>query len=248
MRLFSGFATVATLLLLCQEPARAQADNPALASARQHLQQQYAEAFPGLPQLYSGPEYADYTRRYHARIGHQFYGAPEPQAGSVDYNGYHYTNLRLAYDVVRDQLLLPQPSSPLLLQLVDERVNGFRLGDHRFVRLVADSASADVLTTGYYEVLVDSACQVLARRSKRMQQKIVDGSIDVKFTPADKLLVKKGGRYYAVTKKSAALRLFADRSKEMQQYAQAQRLSFKKDRLEASVVQLARYYNRLSGQ
>ncbi len=39
-------------------------------------QQQYTAAFVGPPQLYNGPEYVDYAKRYHAQIGHQFFSSP----------------------------------------------------------------------------------------------------------------------------------------------------------------------------
>ena len=89
------------------------------------IKQQYTTSFAGLPQLYSGPEYLEYAQLYRSRDGHQFFAAPEPQIGSVDYNGHHFTGVRLAYDVVRDQVVLSQPASPLRLRLVNEWVTGF---------------------------------------------------------------------------------------------------------------------------
>lgn len=217
----------------------------AVASATAAAQQQYAAAFPLPSQLYNGPEYIDYSKPYHARTGHQFFGEPTRQPGSVFYNGHHFPNLQLAYDVVRDQVVLSPPRSPLSLRLINDNVQSFSLNNHQFVRLVADSSNSRVIETGYYEVLLDGPVQVLARRSKRMQEHVAQQSIDVEFVGQDEVFIKKAGTYYPVGRKAAALRPFADRGKEVQDYAKAQKLAFNKGSFEASVVQLASYYSGL---
>lgn len=218
---------------------------PTLAAAVASAEQQYTAAIPLPAQLYNGPEYIDYARPYHSRVGHQFFAEPTRQPATLLYNGHYFANLRLAYDVVREQLVLSPPGSPLSLRLINENVRSFSVNNHRFVRLVADSASRRVIETGFYEVLLDSAVQVLAKRSKRMQERVAQMAIDVEFVPQDELFIRKAGTYYPVGRKAAAMRVFADHGKEVQSYAKAQKLSFRKAAFEASVVQLASYYSGL---
>ena len=227
--------------------AQAQLASPEarLASAVTAARQRYTESFGGHPQLYNGPEYVDYARRYHARTNHQFFLTPEMQPGSVHYNGQLFGNVRLTYDVVRDQVVLAQPTSPLTLSLINENVRGFAINDRRFVRLRADSTAGGVIRTGYYEVLADGRAQLLARRAKRQQEQIVQGFVDVEFIPTDRLYLQKDGVYYAAGRKAAVLRLLADHGKEVQQYVQERHLSFKKARFEVSMAQLVSYYNGL---
>jgi hypothetical protein len=205
----------------------------------------YAAAFSSSPRLYNGPEYLDYTALYRTRTGHQFFLAPEMQPGSVYYNGQYFKDLHLAYDVVRDQLVLPQPTSPLTLRLIDERVRYFFIAGHRFVRLVADSAAGGAIRTGYYEVLGDSSVQVVAKRTKYLQERIAQGATDAIFLPRDKFFLRKAGVYYPVAGKGAVLRVLADHSQELQQFTKEHDLRFGQAELEASLVQLARYYNSL---
>ncbi|MDO7847973.1 hypothetical protein Q5H92_16525 [Hymenobacter sp. M29] len=245
---------LAGLALLCvplfgqRAAAQTAAPTAALASAVATAEQQYAAAFALPSQLYNGPEYIDYALPYRVRIGHQFFLEPTRQPGAVLYNGHYFANLLLAYDVVKDQVVLSPPRSPLSLRLINDNVQSFSVSSHRFVRLVADSASRRVIETGYYEVLLDSTVQVLARRSKRLQEHVAQQIISVEFVPQDELFIKKAGTYYPVGRKAAALRVFADRGKEVQEYAKAQKLSFKKAAFEASVVQLARYYSGLAAR
>lgn len=252
-------AGCALLLLLSSLTARGQANGPeaSLTAAVNAAQQRYIDSFGINPQLYSGPEYVDYAKKYHARTNHQFFWAPELQTGTVHYNGQQYRNVGLSYDVVRDQVVLKQPSNPLTLRLINEQVRGFTIvttggaalpAEHRFVRLRADSTAGGVIRTGYYEVLADGRAQFLAKRAKRLQEEIVQGYVDVEFITTDRLYLKKDGVYYSVSGKPAVLRLLSDRGKELQQFAQEQRLSFKKDRAEKSLTELVAYYNKLQAQ
>ncbi|MDO7850793.1 hypothetical protein [Hymenobacter convexus] len=248
------FPRVAGLALLCiplfghLAAGQAAAPDAALAAAVATAAQQYTAGLPLPSQLYNGPEYIDYAKPYKQVMGHQFFEEPTRQPGAVFYNGHYFNNLLLAYDVVHDQVVLSPPRSPLSLRLINDNVRSFSLNQHRFVRLVADSANRRVIDTGFYEVLLDAPVQVLARRSKRMQEHVGQQIVSVEFVPQDELFLKKAGTYYPVSRKSAALRVFADRGKEVQEYAKAQKLSFKKAKFEASLVQLAGYYSGLAAR
>jgi hypothetical protein len=235
------------ILLAAYSQAHAQtAPAEALTSASvAGAQKQYNASFSNHPQLINGPEYLDYAKRYHAQIGHQFFAVATQQPGSVFYNDHYFTDLRLAYDLVRDQVVLSVPGSPLTLRLANEYVKYFTINHNRFVRLVADSASAAVIRTGYYEQLLDGPVQVLAKRTKRTKEQIVQGNLDLEFIAKDQLLMKKAGTYYPISSKGAAMRVLADRAPEMQAYLKSEKLSFKKNQLEASLVQLARHYTEL---
>ena len=92
------------------QPAASAVLAPAVAAA----QQQYATSFGAHAELYNGPEYLDYSSRYHTKSGHPFFLVPEQQPGAVSYNGHNFTDILLTYDVVLDQLVLspPKPRSP----------------------------------------------------------------------------------------------------------------------------------------
>ncbi len=233
------------LLAVCAPAMGQQAAPAALATAVAAAQRQYAAAFAGHSELYNGPEYRDYAKRYHQQTGHQFFLAAEPQPGGIFYNGHDFKDIRLAYDVVLDQVVLMTPQSPLTLRLINEKVREFSISGHRFVRLTADSTAGSAIRTGYYEVLLDGPVQVLARRVKTQQEHLSQSYIDVEFFPADKLFIRKAGQYYPVGSKAAAMRLLADRGKQLQQYAQEHKLRFKKAQREASVLALAAYYGSL---
>ncbi|MDB5266983.1 MAG: hypothetical protein JWP58_23 [Hymenobacter sp.] len=238
-------ALLCTLAL--SQPAFSQSAAPDadLATSVAAAQQLYAASFPAHSQLYSGPEYVDYAKRYRTSTGHQFFALPTRQPGSVYYNDHYFSNLQLAYDEVLEQVVLGLPNSPLTLRLINENVRYFTINGHRFARVVADSATARTIRTGYYEVLVDSTVQVLAKRMKRMQEHIEQHDTNVQFTDVDKFFIKKDGRYYPVSSKSAVMRVFADHSQEVQKYVREHKLKFGKKERVAAVVELATYYSGL---
>ncbi|MFC6222246.1 hypothetical protein ACFP2F_03245 [Hymenobacter artigasi] len=214
-----------------------------LAAAVEAAKARYNRSFVGSPQLYNGPEYVDYSLRYHARTGHQFFATPEKMPGSVYYNDHFFPDLRLAYDVVLDQVIIQQPTSPLNLRFLNEQVRYFTLDNHRFIRLEADSSKGRVISPGYYEMLVDdSHLQLLAKRAKKLQEVPAQGFLNVEFTAVDKFYLKKEGVYSPINGKGAILRSFADHRKEVQQYIKTKNLRFGKSDYDASVGELARYY------
>ncbi|MGY3088565.1 hypothetical protein ACVWYF_001598 [Hymenobacter sp. UYAg731] len=214
-----------------------------LTAAVEAAKARYNQSFVGPPQLYNGPEYVDYSLRYHARTGHQFFSTPEKTAGSVYYNDHYFPNLRLAYDVVLEQVVITQPTSPLNLRLINEQVREFTLDYHHFVRLVADSSTSRVISTGFYELLVDdSQLQLLAKRAKNLQEVPAQGFLNVEFLTADKFFLQKAGVYTPINSKSAILRAFADHKKEVQQHIREKGLRFGKADFDASAVHLALYY------
>jgi hypothetical protein len=248
VKIKSTFSLLLLTLLSQQALSQATVAGSGLTLSVGLLEQQYANAFYGHPALYNGPEYINYALLYFKRTGHQFFLFTEPQSGSVHYNDHLFTGPKLLYDVVRDQVVLKNATSPLSLSLVNQNVQYFFIGTHHFVRLVADSLTGGLPSTGFYEVLVDSPVQLLAKRSKRMQKSVDQKHVNVEFISTDKLFVRKAGVYHEVRKKSSVTRLFADHSKLIQQYIQNNRLKFRKKSREEDIVQVTRYYNGLLAQ
>lgn len=214
---------------------------PAPAAARQI----YTAADPISSLLYNGPEYVNYAMRYAARVGHQFFLTPEPQPGSALYRAQPFDNLQLQYDVVLDQVVIKQPTSPLTLRLVNEKLDRFTIAGHRFEKLQADTTAGGLAATGYYEVLAEGPVQLLARRAKRQLERIESRVVRAEFVKADRLYAYRNGRYYPFNSKSAVQKLLADREPEIRAYMRQNKLKLNKKQFENSVLALVSYYNQL---
>jgi len=238
-------------LLLLSQSINAQStsdDTTLVTSAVAQFEKQYSAIYPIHAHLYNGPEYVDYSKRYFRTTGHQFFGVAEKQDGNIYYNDQYFTGLQFTYDVVLQQIVLLHPTTPLHLRLLNERVNYFTLGGHHFKRLVIDSLSSKVLRTGFYEVLVDGQVQLLANRSKQMQEKIEANNINAEFILADKLFIKKNNVYHSIYKKNSVLKILSDRSDELKKFSSSKKLKFKKANRESSIIQLVQYYSSLAAK
>ncbi|WP_157540999.1 hypothetical protein [Hymenobacter aerophilus] len=237
-------------LVLPAATAQAQSQPPPMAAYAapipESVRQVYTAADPVSSLLYNGPEYVNYAMRYAVQTGHQFFLAPEPQPGSVFYHHQPFDNLQLRYDVVLDQVVLTQPTSPLTLRLVNEKLDRFTIAGHRFERLrAADSTASGLPATGYYEVLAEGPVRLLARRTKRKQERIEGRVVRAEFIGNDRLYIHKAGRYYAVNSKSAAQKLLADRESEVRAYMRQNKLKLKRKQFERDLTQLTAFYNQL---
>lgn len=193
--------------------------------------------------LYDGAEYVDYTAP--GTRGHQFFGGPEVQPGSVVYRGGTFAGVPMRYDLVRDQPILLYPGQAVSIMLAADKVESFTLSGHRFVRLVGDSLSAGSLPTGFYELLVDGPVRLLARHSKRVFQTIISQNLTLEYRQTDALYVRTATATAEVAGLKKLLALLPDHQAEVQRFARQQDLSFAPASRAASAERLLRYYYTL---
>ncbi|WBA41422.1 hypothetical protein [Hymenobacter canadensis] len=210
------------------------------------LENENTSHFKAHPNLYNGPEYIDYSRKYFLKTGHQFFISDSPQRGTVFYNGRHFPDVNLWYDLVLDQVVLLHPSTSYTPRLVDEHVQSFLIDGRRFLRLVADSATGKAIQTGYYQVLIDSNIQVVAKRVKLISERLEQGNKNADFYSKDRYFLRKNNLYYPIDSKASIVKHMADHEKEIQKFIKANRLGFSKKTRELDIIELADYYNSLS--
>ena len=239
----------ALLLLLSgyRRPAAAQvlatADSATVAASVAAAARTYTGALGPESVLYDGAEYVDYT--VPGTRGHQFFGGPEAQPGSVVYRGGQFAGLPMRYDLVRDQPILLYPGQAVAIMLVPEKVVSFTLGGHRFVRVVGDSLTAGSLPTGFYELLADGPVCLLARHSKRVFQTIISQTLTLEYRQSDALYVRTATATAEVSNLKKLLTLLPDHQAEVQRYARQQQLSFAPAGRAESAERLLRYYYSL---
>ncbi|MGI4833023.1 MAG: hypothetical protein ACRYFK_06125 [Janthinobacterium lividum] len=228
-------------------PAAAQvlaaADSAAVAASVVAATRTYTSVLSLATVLYDGAEYVDYT--VPGTRGHQFFGGPEAQTGSVVYRSGTFANLPLRYDLVRDQPILLYPGQAVAIMLVPEKVASFTLGTHRFVRVVGDSLTAGALPTGFYELLADGPVRLLARHSKRVLQAIISQTLTLEYRQTDALYVRTATATAEVSNLKKLLELLPSHQDEVQRYARQQQLSFAPAGRAESAERLLRYYYTL---
>lgn len=213
---------------------------PSSAAVSQAIQR-YAASMQAESHLLNGREYVNPAASY--VIGHPFFLGNQPQRGTITYDGSYFAQVPLLYEQTQDQVVLFDSVRNANIQLVDSKVAAFTIGDHLFLRLSPDSATA--LATGFYELLVDGPARLLARRTKTATKVVSSQGITGEYESATRFFVQRHNRYYPVAKLGQVLEVLGDKKSELQQFARSSKLNFKDTHREASLTLLLRRYAEL---
>jgi len=190
--------------------------------------------------LYNGIEYTPYSRHTE---GFPYYLSESPITGSILYGNHLFNKVGLQYDILTNKVIIEHPFYSSSIQLIDENISEFKLGDKKFIHLVTDSAKANI-SSGYYQVLYDGNSQCLAKRKKTIVQKVKNGELEVKFNESAKLYIRKNDKYFLVTSKKSLKDLFVGQSTSVRQFLRKNKLNFRLDK-ENTIVKVAAYYDGL---
>jgi hypothetical protein len=151
--------------------------------------------------------------------------------------------MKLYYNLVTDDVIIPNYHGNAFITLSREKVNSFTIGDHVFVALNGMQSSG-IATEGFYEVLFDGEPGLYARREKRLD--LGTGSEEAKYIQLNTYFLRKNNIFYRVEDKSSLLDLLKDQEDLLKKFIRANKLKFKvKKDLESSLVLTTKYYSRL---
>lgn len=210
-------------------------------AARSHAITDYQKTLYNQAHIFEGNEYVTHDHRIKI---HPFYRLDSLQIGTIFYNGVHYNEVPMLYDIVRDELAIQQPGSGYRIRVRNEYVAAFSLGGYRFSRLVGDSAVN--VPTGFYEVLHDGRTKALSHRVKTVHEDISSGSYRAEYIQKDRFYIVKNGHYYEVKSKRSLLNLFPDQAKNLRKYIRANKLKFNDTQRETAVTQVTKRYDELT--
>jgi len=192
--------------------------------------------------LYNGPAYIPYD--FKSVTNANFQDTTAFNNGSINYDGIVYTNVPLKYDLYRDLLVSRLGNGILSYSFISEKVYAFDLLGHHFIRLQADSLNKQ-MDVVFYDELYYKKLQLLARRSKSLQQETTAGVLEKTFVKETDYFLKKGNIFYNVNSQGKFFDVLKDKKKELKQYLKDNKISFSDNRERAMVI-LAAYYDHLT--
>ena len=152
------------------------------------------------------------------------------------------------YDVYKDVLISLLYNHFSMYTLLSERVSDFTFSGHRFVRVNADGLVGDKsgIVTGFYDQLYSGKTEVLARRTKTIQNSTNQTlALETYFIAHNDYYVKKGNVYYNVSGQGSFLNVLKDKKQVLQKYMKDNSFKFRTDP-EAAMAKLAAYYDQIS--
>lgn len=174
--------------------------------------------------LYSGTEF---LKQFNQAKGDPFFPTPD-HMGSVHYQGQWYRDLEVHYDIEDDIVLIRDLQGLLKLRLIREKLEGFEIDGHRFVKLKLLGGSGE-----YYEELYNGKIPLYLQWKKNAE---LDNQEMVKYELKKILFVLVNGKVMTINSKFDLLTIIPEKEKEIKKIYRENRLNFKKDRVKASKI------------
>jgi hypothetical protein len=194
----------------------------------------YSPAFAGKIPL----PYASYLTNY------PYLKTGDLVEGELMFGGISYANVRMRLDTYRDNLLAAPPGGGYEVILPPEEVgyaviHGYHVFYHR-----PDSIKGSP-PQGYYMLLYDGGCRVMARALCTMREVSSGGTTTGWFRYATRYYVVKDGVCHTVSGKGALLKLFPAHRRELSRFISGEGLNFRRN-AEGSIVSVVKYYEQLN--
>ena len=190
--------------------------------------------------LFNGSEYVNYDHRI---TGDPFFESVFFKSGSLVYDGIPYTDIKMSYDILNDDVVITNYNG-LPLLLTKEKISSFDFAGHYFIKVVTDS-TASAMKTGFYDVLHNGTTKLLAKRKKEITEKISTQYSESFFTQHDRYYIVKDSVSYAVRDRRSALNVMKNRKNELSKFIHQNKIKFHKN-FEAALLKTVAYYDSLN--
>lgn len=194
--------------------------------------------------LYNGREYLEYYHTLHE--GHPFFAATQFGDGVIMYDNVLYEKVSLKYDLVRNEVLIREPSGIFSVTLHLDKIAYFTVHGGTFARII-NTGGENAVATGLYQVLYNGAAATLLKKEKKTIQSnvsqlegvknYIESSIDYYIQTAD--------GYHPVSTQRSVMKVLSDKKNELQAFIRKNKLKFRKDDTERSLLGTVTYYNSL---
>jgi len=225
-------------LFLCKANAQnGSVDSLPYSATAEQVVALYISVIDGQSELYNGVEYHLYPPAYKGSAYFQNNAIFKPAI--VRYNGTWYKDVPVLYDMYSDVMVSALRDS--LYALRTDKISEIYLSGHHFIYL--DNRKS--LTPGFYDQLYNGKTEVLVKRIRTVQKTVTQQTVEVSYEDRDVIYIKNGSDYTQINSKASVLDVLKDKAKQLKQYLNDNKISYKKDK-EQSIVKLASYYDQLT--
>lgn len=215
------------------------ANRDSLTGPLQSMYNAYMTGVGGAANLYQG---AEYEGSYPLVLGSPFWNDRGFERGTVSYDGIAYYNVPLAYDLVRNEVVI-KGFQQLSQRVERAKLDSFTLSGHTYVHLRTDTANRNSLPDDLYDRLYNGSIQVYAKRTKQIVRSFHAEAQDTIISRTSYFL-HKDNAYYPVSDQASLLAVFHQEKSGLKTFWKEARLSFKKDP-ELFIIQTVNHWSGL---
>lgn len=198
---------------------------------------QYMNRIGGAAVLYSG---AEYEGAYPRILGSPFWKSNDFEKGAVCYEDIVYRDVQMAYDLVRNELVI-KGFRGLNQRLEKAKVKNFEIAGSRFIHL-GDSTRNESLPDDYYHLLFDGAVRAYAKRGKYVSRAFAVESLD-SIASTTAYFLQRGEAYFRIEDDKDLLTVFRSEKDALKRFWKERKLNFKKEP-ETFLTQTLDYWER----
>jgi hypothetical protein len=184
-----------------------------------------------------------WTNKYHKFDGDQYLFSDIFLPGSLYFNNHIFRDLDLRYDIVSDEIMIPQ-SLDVIVQLNKEMVDSFTLvfkkKEYRFINLREDSLLG---SSGYLNVLYQGRSALYSKYIKTIATVITDKSNGY-FNEIMQLILVLDEKAYKIRRLRDILKLIPSESERIRHFVREKRLKVSINNPD-SFIPVIRYYDSL---
>ena len=176
--------------------------------------------------LYNGTEFTDLFLNTDGT--YRYYEGYDYTRGSITYNGQHYVNVLLKYDLLRDNILARSDDnlSVFNVTLIPGFVDSFSIYNHKFVRL--PEIDLGLGGNGFFEVgYVGNDLELYIKHTKKMKDKALKNGIQYRFSEDNYYVLKHNGTFFLVNSSKDIREILPQKSEEIREYFKSYKAIYK---------------------
>ena len=165
--------------------------------------------------LLKGTEYFERYRSINGR--HQYFNTDDFNAGSVIFDGQHYFNIPLKYDVFEEKLLTKDPNAlnaPIIVLEIDKIIE-FTINNHKFINILNNENDKNTFK-GFFEILYESdSLRLYKKHQKEIIRKTDEKIVSYQFKDRFLHIVNYKNFNYKLKKANDLNSIFTDFKKDI---------------------------------
>ena len=185
--------------------------------------------------LYTGKAEVSYNLQKY--LNHPYWGVEEFCNGTIHYNGWLYTGIKLRYDTYKKLLIVVTPNKQTALQVDLRKVDYFEINGQKFVRQ-GDNYAA-LLYESPQLCLTQYIVSTLRTQIKKEDFYYSQFKKNMFFS------LRKDGTDFTLSSRSDFLKLFPKIKKQLKAFCRKEKLSFREDSRAQDMIALTRYTDSL---
>lgn len=191
--------------------------------------------------LYNGKLWANNYKRYN---GNPYLFADYFLPGEIWFNGRHFSNVEIRYDIFSDEIMIPRTREQIISlnrEMVDSFSIVFEKKKYNFINVQADSLSR---VRGYVNVIYDGRSLLYVKYSKGIFTNVTDGS-DGEFYQVSRMYIVLDGIPSEIEKLKDLLKLIGPQTDQVRDFIRKEKIKVSRN-IPESFLPVVRFYDSIN--